>query len=183
MNAIIVCPRCGSANEYSRGSPGECVSCGTLLPPNALVAAERALVRRRPLLLTLFAVFLTFFAGVGSLVMLTSVLGSGPYTINGEPATKGEFLRTIVPMLPVIVAAGTVSFGLWREKGWARPLLLSLYALAGLGSALMPLILNLPGVSVFPGLIFTLIVVALLGWYLYRKENVVEYYRALALRA
>lgn len=130
-------------------------------------------------MLTLLAVFLAFFAAISLLVIMAATFGNGPYSINGEPAIRSDYLQVMLPFIPASAAAAIASFGLWKERLWARPLLLGFYTVAGFGSALMPLWIEAPGVTVATGLLFSGILVGFLGWYLYRKQNVVRYYQTL----
>jgi hypothetical protein len=202
MGVVISCPQCHEAREYRGLEFSACAVCGAEFPPSVRYTAGKAVRRRRPLLLTLFAVFFGFFAAVGTLVLLIALLGSGPYTVNGVPTSKLVFMKTVAPFFPIVATAAVLGYGLWKERIWGRPLFLGFYSLVGVASAAMPLIVTasasagLEGVAdahagsaatpadMIGGLVFVIAFIGFFGWYLYRKTNVVEYYKALGdLRA
>jgi hypothetical protein len=198
MGVVISCPECHSAREYPQAEFNACAVCGAEFPPSVREEAGRAVRRRRPLLLTLFAAFFGFFAAVGAVVLLVALLGSGPYTVNGVPTSKPVFMKAVGPFLPIVVAAAILAYGLWKERLWGRPMFLAFYAVVGIASAVMPLVVTASTSAGLGGSVdanagaaatsaelisafaFTAVVIGFFGWYLYGKTNVVQYYRALA---
>jgi hypothetical protein len=112
--------------------------------------------------------------------LVLAPLNIGTYTINGEPVTGPEFLRRVGLGYGLAgVACIVIAFGLYREQPWTRVLML-LYWIV-LGATML-------GLTLADSSIGNAIVVTVFGagvplvvayWYLYSKENVVAYYRAL----
>lgn len=180
MPAVVSCPNCQRSFEYTEDELDRCKACGEELPEEVREAAHRTLRRKRPLLLTLLMALYGFTAAVGLLIVAMSVLGSGPYTVDGEPVSKAEFLRTTLSFLvPMILGAGVLAYALWKEKVWGRHMLLAVVAIA----LLAPILVPLAGGQTMEGwlgvLITSLLFIGFLAWYLYRKRTVVEYYAEL----
>jgi hypothetical protein len=111
--------------------------------------------------------------------VFASATGTGTVDAAGEPISSGEFLRTsgiLVGFLGILSIA--IGVGLFRERSWARWLIAFHWLLAlagavgagwgdgrGAGAAL-------GAAQALPGLLVAY-------WYLFFKENVVAYYRAL----
>lgn len=191
MGVFVSCPECHSAREYKRDQLGACAECGSLFPRSLREEAGRAVSRKRPVLITVFAVFLSFFAATGTLVLLSVALGSGPYTVNGAPASKEAFMKVMAPFLPIVLTAAVLAYALLRERRWGRPLFLGFYLLIGVAAVAMqylvrdvvPIEAELTAADLVSGLIMIAGFVGFFGWYFYRKSNVVEYYRVLGNEA
>jgi hypothetical protein len=172
--ATLVCPRCRASVEWPAEGRPRCPKCDAWWS----YAVRRPDAPPRPLLLTLMALFLSLFALVFILLTLVAALGPGPYLVDGEPATRGEFLAFLLFFaLPALLAA-PAAHGIWRDRRWSRAAVLIFWACAILGSVAahaatgqardIPLVLI---EGLFAGV--------LLGWHLYVKPNVARYYDAL----
>jgi hypothetical protein len=101
------------------------------------------------------------------------------YTINGETVSGHEFLRTAGAAFGAMgIALLAIAFGIWKERGWTRYLIMAFWAVVlatniGFGWAQSGL------AGVVSAVAGSALVVVLVGWYLFGKENVVEYYQAL----
>lgn len=194
MGVVVSCPVCHEAREYRRKNLGRCIVCGAEFSDAVRDEAARALRRKRPVLVTFFGIFSAFYAGIGALMELIALVGGGTYTIDGAPASKQSFLLATFPLVVIMVAAGIPAYGLLRERSWGRHLLLAFCALAGIVAVWMPSNLNVDvsassvatgaatgtsGADVWSGIIMILVLVGFVGWYFYKKSNVVAYYREL----
>jgi len=121
---------------------------------------------------------------VGAVLLLAVLLAAVnasfvSYTVNGEAVSGHEFLLSAGVAFAALGALSlAIAFGIWRERVWTRYLILVFWAVVvaaniGLGWAQS----RISGVlSAVAGIATVLLLV---GWYLFGKENVVEYYRAL----
>jgi len=183
MPVGLVCPSCRKPATFHRTPVATCPECGAEYPPELRGSAEASLARQaaaRPLLLTI-GLYLSAFAGViTSIFLVLAPLDIGSYSINDQPVTGPEFLRRVGLGYGLAgVACLAIAFGLYRERTWARVLMLLYWVVLGatmFGLALADTSLgNAVVVTVFgAGLPF-----AVAYWYLYSKESVVAYYRAL----
>lgn len=139
-----------------------------------------------PLLLLCGLGFSVFAAAVGALVLvgfgLASLFGSGGnYTVNDQPVTRAQFYAAIWPLYLIAPLAfgciAAIAYTLWREDPRSRPLMLGYWGLmvcVSLGLAIGEGTAD-AWAGVVPGAL-----ILLLAWaYLYRKANVVAYYRVL----
>jgi len=189
MGVVISCPACNQAREYKTVVPYSCVVCGAELPNTVREEATRALRRKRPVLITILAVFSSLFAAVGLLIGLAALLGSGPYTVNGHPASKGQFLSAAGPLLATAIPAAIVGYALWRERSWGRPFFIAFYAIMAMLCVWFPgdASLEAPGgaataqqgAGVWAAIVPMVLIVGFFVWYFYRKWNVVAYYGEL----
>jgi hypothetical protein len=192
MNVVVACPTCGEARSYGSRDLDQCRSCRAAFPSNLRDEALHELARKRPLLLTLLAVLLSFFAGVGFLIVITTAFSSGPFTVNGASATRQEFTGAALPMLPVFVAAGFVAYAIWASRTWGRPAIIAYFGLVTIVSGWLPrhVTTEVPGGTALVesppghwiGLLMMVLLVAFWGWYLYAKRNVVAYYHEMTGR-
>lgn len=176
MNSPSVCRRCGAPlGNQGAGLPA-CGACG------ALLAEETPAAAGRPPLLILLTVFLAFLALFGAIITLITLFmpGNEDYLVDNQLATKGDFLVKMLPSVFRFLVAAPIAYGLWRERTWARPILLAFAGVSELGKYLLPGWREAPPGVIVPRLVVSGIVIGLLGWYLYRKRNVVDYYNALS---
>lgn len=144
---------------------------------------QRQTEEKRPFLLMLSMFFLAFLAAAGgaiSLIILAAP-GNDDYIIGSRITSKGEFLMKMLPSFALFLAAALIAYGLWKERGWTRPMLLAFFGLPELGKYLLPGWRSAPAGILLSRLILSGLMVGLLGWYLYRKQNVVRYYHLLSL--
>lgn len=143
-----------------------------------------------PFLLACLMGFLAFFAALGAVVyvgiVLTGLLGDGPFTVNERPVSRAGFFAAMWPLfaaLPVAIgAAASAAYGLRRERPWARPLLL------GYGALNAALALGLAAaegraVDLAAAACWGALAVGFPAWYLYRKRSVVAYFRAVEAKS
>lgn len=143
--------------------------------------------RKKPLGLLVAMVALGFIGIVGSLAsvgILASLLGDGPFLMNGQAVSKAEFARFLIPFmsfyLPVCLLAAAIAFSIRNEHPRSRPLLL-LYSCVLLPLPLVFLALGVPAADAFTPLAPGLVVPVLAWFYLYRKDAVVQYYTAIEM--
>ena len=191
MSVSLLCPTCGRAVTAELPTLAGCPHCGAVLPPALLAAVQEQLAAEaarvpKPTLLKLAALFLGFW-GVVALPLGLSLLVSegGTYTLNGVAVTREEFMAragaafALFPVLGVVTIA--IAVGIATGRRWARPLLLGFFALG----PVVPVLALAPGnPDVRSDLPWSLGVALAFGglvwWYLYRRPNVVAYYRSLA---
>jgi len=119
------------------------------------------------------------FGGITLLVALLAAFDAGNYTIEGEAVSGPEFLRRVgIYYVTLGVSALAAAYAIWRERSWSRWAIVvfwvaQLAAAVGFGWATS----GVSGVAAAVGSL--LLVLILVGWYLFGKENVVEYYRSL----
>jgi FtsH-binding integral membrane protein len=125
--------------------------------------------------------FAPTFGAACLLAVLTAAFNASfvKFTINGDPVTGHEFLRAVGPAFLVLgVLALAIAYSIWQERSWTRWLILGFWAAGlavniGLGWANSG---ARGAVSAIAGLA---VVLLLVGWYLFGKENVVEYFHAV----
>lgn len=184
MPASLVCPGCGSATTYHHPPVTTCPNCQAALPEALRQAAEASLLRQkapRPILLT---IGLYTAPAAGMMLVLAFILAAlnasfVRYTINGEAVSGHEFMRTAGAAFGATgIASLAIAFGIWKERWWSRYVIMAFWAVVvamnvGFGWAQS----GFGGVA--SAVAGSALVVVLVGWYLFGKENVVEYYQAL----
>jgi hypothetical protein len=178
MSAVLVCPNCNATASPSTADQPACSVCGTPFPGPISSFDKRTEERQRPFLILLLMVFLAFFALFGALITLITLMvpGSEGYLVDNQLATKDDFLLKMVPSILRFLAAAPIAYGLWKERGWARPMLLAFFAIPELGKYLLPGWREAPASAIIPRLLLSMALVGFLGWYLYRKRSVIDYY-------
>jgi hypothetical protein len=182
MSVTLICPFCGNPATLHRNPVSECPQCLTAWPAPLRQSAEAALAREkvsRPLLLTIGMYVTTPSAGLFLLVVILALFNAGSYTVDGEPVSGMEFLRSgglIFGLGAALCLAA--AYGIWQERPWSRWVMavfwvVQLAGTIGVGWADGGLSGAAGGVAAL------LLPMVLAGWYLFDKENVVEYYRAL----
>lgn len=184
MSVVLVCPICSEANTLLRLPVAErCPHCAALLPAEARELAVQSLlhdVTPRPLLITLGAGFSGLWAAIASTLMIFSLFGATSFTWNEEPVTREVFLRNAAPwFLPAIVYFGTTAWAVWRERAWARELMIFVWIVALGVAAFTPGVESSTRVA---NAIWNALCLGVAAWYLYGKANVVAYYALLERR-
>ena len=182
MSVSLICPSCGSPSTLHRAPVSVCPQCQTAWPEPLRQSAEATLAHEkvgRPLLLTIGMYVVPAFSGLFLLLVLLAPFNAATYTINGEAVTGMEFLWGGGLLYGLSSAAAlAAAYGIWRERSWSRWAMVGFWiaqvagaigvgwAKAGLGGA--------------AGAVASLLVFMVVAWwYLFEKDNVVEYYRAL----
>lgn len=183
MSVIVLCPACGTATPFHRPPVASCPHCQAALPATVRAPAERALAVEqapKPFLLQVGMIGSALCGAIFVAVLVLAPFNLGTYTINGAPATGPEFLRAAgVPfgLLGTLLLA--IGFGLWFERAWTRLLMIGFWGvMLALGAAQM-MDGSLTVSAGLGGIVEMLIALALAGWYLYQKPNVVAYYERL----
>ena len=121
-----------------------------------------------------FTLILSF--GLGAAFVLTAA-GLLPYKIAGQTVTREAWWR-ISPILPVVSAcAAAIAFGIRRRRPWTRHLVMLLWPTLALAACVSYRLGDIPESVLVRALAEPAILTVLCGWYLYRKTNVVEYFR------
>lgn len=182
MPAVLICPHCGTTTEHPGAGPPVCSACGARLSEHADAASWRETDRQRPLLLLIFMVFLASLATIGIIItfMTVTVPGNDEYIVDNQLATQSDFLMKMLPFILLYVAAVPIAYGLWKERAWTRPLLIAFFSIPEFGKYLTPRWSAAPAHAFIPRFIFSMVLIGLLSWYLYRKRNVVRYYNTLS---
>jgi hypothetical protein len=161
-----------------------CPNCQASFPQPLRQSAEASLLKQkapRPILLTIGLYLAPTFGVACLLTVLAAALNARfvKFTINGDAVTGHEFLHTGGPAFFVLgVLALAIAYSIWQERSWTRWLILGFWAAGlavnvGLGWADSG---ARGAVSAIAGLAVLLLLV---GWYLFGKESVVEYFHAL----
>jgi hypothetical protein len=186
MSVVLICPSCAEPSTLHRlPAPERCDRCHESFPDSVRQVAERTLraeATPRPLLLTLGLGFITIWLCAGVLVFLVAVLGNGPYRVNGEQVTKAQFFSDPLAfsVAPIFIVAAWVAWGLWRERSWARPLMLGYWFVVSAPSIFPP---NVDSATRIGGILFLVGGLTVAGWYLYGRPNVVAYFQRLEERS
>ena len=143
--------------------------------------------RKKPLGIVVCMVLFGFLGFVGtfaSLAMLGSLLGNGPFRVNGELVDKAEFAAFLLPFmsfyLPCCLLAAAIAWSIRTEHPRSRPLLM-LYSCGLLAMPFLFLSLGVPASDALSVLVPGVIVPGIAWLYLYRKDSVVQYYAAIQL--
>ena len=187
MSVLLICSACQDPHTLIRLPVSrECSRCGVQYPQSAYELAVQTLCAEavpRPLLLTLGMGFCAFWSVLAAIITVTTLVSDGgSYEINGQPVSREEFLREpIVLLFPLaILYTGAVSWALYREQPWTRPLMLA----AWLTYVLVMGFAGWPGTTErIVGVVLAIFPLGIASWYLYGKPNVVAYYERLAAQA
>lgn len=181
MSVQVLCPACGYVSELHRPPVTECARCHTALPEPLRESAERALKYAdapMPMLLVI-GQWLSLITG-GMFVFLTALapFDLGTFSISGEEVPGPVFLQRggwLMGVVGVILIG--IAYGLWRERPWARGLMilywlaLTLLAFVGDRGEVAALVVS--------GLIM-LCCIGAAAWYLFGKDNVRAYFETRA---
>lgn len=185
MPVIVLCPSCHEAAAHHRTPVTECPRCHYPYSHDVRASAEDALRRTavpKPALLLLGQFGSSFTGAVFLGFLLLAPFDVATYNIAGEQMSGAEFLvRAGWVFLLIGGLLVTIGVGLWRERAWARPLMMAYWPM----SAVLAYAPSWSGGSAtdLSGLLaFTAIAAAVAWWYLYRKDNVVAYFHVLARR-
>lgn len=185
MPVIVLCPSCHEVATHHLEPVTECSRCHRAYPAEVRASAEDALRRaevpKPPLLL--LGQFGASVAGVAFLgLLLLAPFDVGTFNIAGEQMRGPEFLvRAGWVFLLIGGWLAAIGLGLWRERAWARPLMMAYWPMSAV-LAYAPAWSGGRATDLTGLLVFTAIAAALAWWYLYRKANVVAYFHALGRR-
>jgi hypothetical protein len=187
MTLQVLCPSCGEITTFSATPVDGCAHCHAPLPDRLRASAERAVVREsapKPVLLVLGQWAATLGAAVVLLLLVLAPFDVGRYTIHDEPVSGPEFLHRaglLFTTLGAVLVA--IAVGLWKQREWSRPLMVLTWVVLGVGTLVSDLEPRADTAGLVGGMVTMLITAALAAWYLYRKRNVVAYYRAIERRS
>ena len=185
MSASVVCPHCSAVLTFHRLPVTSCPQCTQPFPDSLRGQIEVALMRseaQQPGLLTL-GMYGSFLFGVGMvLILIFAPFDVGSYSINGEEVSGPDFLRRVGLATTVVGAVClAIGYGIWKERLWARPLMLWYWALIGFYGVVANRGDGM-GAVLLMNVLFVAVAMGLAGAYLYGNEAVVAYYRALFFR-
>ena len=131
---------------------------------------------------------------VGSIVVVvfvavfSGILLFGPemssYAVNGQQVSREEFQQYFLEHfaafnLAIIISLILIAHGFWKEKAWSRHLAIFYWALGGF--FLVALSGSAGLADLVSSLTFSILIpMGIAIWYFYVKQNVAEYYRAIA---
>jgi len=146
------------------------------------LSAEASLARQkvtRPLLLTLALYTAPAFGGFVLLLLFLAPFNAANYSINGERVTGSEFLERAGVLLGILgVSSLAGAYAIWREYPWSRWAIVAFWVAQVAGAIGFGWADS--GIGGAAGAVASLLtVLVLVGWYLFGKENVVEYYQGL----
>ena len=119
-----------------------------------------------------------------ALALALAPFGRGSYFINNQPVSGPTFFREAWPSYLLAVGLhAVIAFGLWRERPWVRWLLLAYWPAFGILLAVFYLRHPEAVPDVVGTALFSVLASVVAWWYLYRRQNVVTYFRALEQRA
>ncbi len=159
----------------------KCPTCGATIPPQLRAVVELAIRRdppRKPALLVIGMVGSAFFCGVSMIFLALAPFDIGSYTINDKPVSGPEFLRRAgFLFFGGAAVCGVISYGLARDRGWTRLLMLVYWVVIAVGSLGLS-----DGGSIARSILTSLFALAIAVLYLYAKDSVTDYYDAVIQR-
>jgi hypothetical protein len=181
VSVTYVCPACAKAAQFASFTT-RCAYCHELLPEQLRQSlqseVEKERLPPRPILLTVGIVGSFAVGGLALLFVIFSPLNMGHYSINGRVVTGPEFFRRFGVFLAVAAATCLpIGYALLRELPWSRHLMAFFWAGTILATFFSGLGSNAAFLSCTVGMM--VLEFAIAAWYLYRKRNVVAYFRAL----
>ena len=131
------------------------------------------------MLLTIGMYVAPAFGGMFLLVVVLAFFNAGSYRIGGDAVTGLEFLRRAgIYFTAVGGSAVAAAYAIWRERSWSRWAIVVFWIAQVAGSIGFGWADS--GLAGAAGALASLLVVLILvGWYLFGKENVVHYYQSL----
>lgn len=183
MSVSLLCPNCSAATTFHRPPVTACPACQAPFPDSLRGPAEASLAREkapRPLLLTLGIYGSAFFAGVSALFLILAPFNIGSYSIGDRAVTGPEFLRQVGATFGVAGAlCAAISYGLWRERSWTRPLMLLFWVVLDITLITQAVKYPAPDLGPVGATFFSAVYVLVSAWYLYGRASVNAYYAAL----
>ena len=182
VSIALLCPSCGSPATLHRAPVSLCPNCQTPWPEALRLSAEASLGRQkvmRPLLLTLALYTAPAFGGFVLLLLFLAPFNAANYSINGERVTGSEFLERAGVLLGILgVSSLAGAYAIWREYPWSRWAIVAFWVAQVAGAIGFGWADS--GIGGAAGAVASLLtLLVLVGWYLFGKENVVEYYQGL----
>ena len=182
MSTSAVCPHCSAVSSFHRVPVTSCPRCNEIFPDALRGQIEASLLRSKapqPVLLTIGMYGSLLFGGVAILFLALAPFDIGSYSIGDEVVSGPEFLRRAgIAFAAVSGLCLGIGYGLWKERTWARPLMVAYWAIVSAAS-----ITAGPNASMAWALLttgfFAVITMGLAAWYLYGNSAVVAYYEAL----
>lgn len=114
------------------------------------------------------------------LSILLAILDIGPHIMGGERVTRSEWLHIAAPLVAAIgILMACTSYGLARQKYWARHLVIAVFALILVYASLLGALNVLRHTIMWRAIIDGALSGAVSLWYFYFKPNVVHYFWAL----
>jgi uncharacterized membrane protein YtjA (UPF0391 family) len=182
MSVSLICPTCGSPATIHKPPVSVCPNCQAAWPDALRLSAEATLERAkvgRPLLLTIGMYVAPAWGGMFLLLVILAPFNAATYRIEDDLVSGWEFLqRAGLYYVAVGGSAVAAAYAIWRERSWSR-WAIGFFWLAQLGGAIGFGWANSGMAGAVAGIASLLIVLLLVGWYLFDKDNVVEYYKSL----
>lgn len=183
MSVIVLCPSCGVATPFHRPPVATCPHCHAVLPEAVVAPAERALAvdqAPKPVLLQVGMIGSLVFGVIVVFILVLAPFNLGSYSINGEAVSGPEFFREAGLLFGTLgILMLVIGLGLWLERAWTRMLMMGYWGVLAV-AGVAQLVTGSSTVGDAIGFIVeSLIALALAGWYLYGKDNVVAYYQRL----
>jgi hypothetical protein len=184
MSVTLVCPSCNAVLTFHRPPVGECGNCNAAIDPAIRARLEAELQyseSRRPMLIQVGAIGASLSGGVCLLFLLLAPFNIGIYRIDRETVTGPEFLRRQGLLFGAnAIVLLLIAFGILSEKWWARHLMLFFWCMTA--AVTLTSYIRDSGYRFAGSVVAVLVALAIAAWYLYGKENVVQYYRVLEQR-
>lgn len=126
------------------------------------------------------AAFAIVYALGASLLLIGGAAGWLPYSIDGRPVTREQWITLAAPLFAIsILLMACIAYAILRARRWSRPMVMAHWAavfayasvLLSRGSVERALALRAMAEAAVLG--------AVAAWYFYRKPNVVQYFKSL----
>jgi hypothetical protein len=183
MSTGLICPNCSAATTFHRPPVSACPQCQQPFPDELQRSAELNLAQQRvarPMLISFGMIGSALWAILWIILLGLAPFNLGSYDINGQEVSGPEFLREAgVTLVALTLLSAAIAIGIYRERAWSRFLMLSYWAVTGAFQIVLAIRSSGGAAEIATAVLMALIYVGAAGWYLYGKENVVEYYKVL----
>ena len=189
MAYTVVCPKCNKTNTFHKGLVVYCQHCMERFPDVIRLQGGDQLAKEippRPKLISAGMIVSAALAGILILLMISSVISAAPYYIGSRKVSTLEFYHRIgYNLILIVIYLLTVSYGIYRERLWARPMMFIFWVI----SVIMTIV-NLAPHTQYKGVTSLMInfivmhacAIFVAGKYLYFDKDVKAYYRSLRSR-
>lgn len=134
-----------------------------------------------PGLMRVGVLFSTFMGALLLLIVPLGALNIGSYSIDERTVSGPYFLLHIYPIVaPYLILLLAITYGIWAERLWVRPVALVFWLALDLILVFDVLTERVTSTDAFAYAAWAVVYILIVWWYFYRKATVLSYYRRLA---